>query len=47
VSHAAAEFIKAVSWCGEPEIKKALDDIAKRTDDKEIKEALKNKGRGP
>ena len=40
-----AEFIKAVCWCREPEIQKALNDIAKRTDDWEIKKALKNRGK--
>jgi hypothetical protein len=40
-----AEFIKAVCWCREPEIQKALNDIAKRTDAWEIKEALKNRGK--
>jgi len=39
------EFIKAVAWCTEPEIQKALDYIAKRTDDKHIKEALENRGK--
>jgi hypothetical protein len=39
-----ADFIKAVAWCTEPEIQKALDDIDKRTDDEIIKEALKNRG---
>jgi HEAT repeat protein len=42
------EFIKAVAWCREPEIQKALNDIAKRTDDKSIKEVLKNRvGKNP
>src|SRR5262249_9262515 len=41
----ADEFIKAVAWCTEPEIQKALDYIAKRTDDELIKKALKNRSR--
>jgi hypothetical protein len=40
-----SEFIKAVAWCQEPAIQQALDDIAKRTDDPEIKKALE--GRDP
>jgi HEAT repeat protein len=34
------DFIKAVAWCQAPDIRKALADIAKRTDDSAIKEAL-------
>ncbi len=37
------DFIKAVSWCQEPRIQEALTDIAKRTDDKQIKELLADK----
>jgi HEAT repeat protein len=33
-------FIRAVSWCQAPEIKKALADIGKRTDDPGIKELV-------
>jgi HEAT repeat protein len=33
------EFIKAVSWCKAPAIQQALADIARRTNDSEIKEA--------
>ena len=36
----AVDFIKAVSWCKDPRIQDALADIAKRTDDESIKEAL-------
>ena len=36
-----AEFIKAVSWCTVPAVEEALAEIAKRTDDPAIKEALK------
>ncbi len=36
----AADFIKAVSWCQEDVIQEALADLAKRTDDPHIKEAL-------
>lgn len=39
------DFIKAVAWCTEPDIQKALDDIARRTDDKFIKEVLENRGK--
>jgi hypothetical protein len=35
-----AEFIEAVAWCEHPDIRSALADIAKRTNDKEIAEAL-------
>jgi hypothetical protein len=35
-----ADFIKAVSWCTSVAIKDALADIAKRTNDQSIKEAL-------
>jgi hypothetical protein len=34
------EFIKAISWSAAPEIQDALADIAKRTDDPDIKAAL-------
>lgn len=34
------DFIRSVAWCKEPRIQEALADIAKRTDDKDIKEAL-------
>jgi HEAT repeat protein len=34
------EFVKAVAWCREPSIKEALADIAKRTDDPEIKKMI-------
>jgi|GEM_PF-1779595 len=38
-------FIKAVSWCKAPEIQVSLADIAKRTNDPEIKAALTQKER--
>src|SRR5262249_40746055 len=38
-------FIKAVSWCKAPAIQKALDEIAKRTDDPEIKKVLAGRPR--
>jgi hypothetical protein len=34
------DFVKAVSWCKEPAIQKALADIRKRTDDEAIKKLL-------
>jgi HEAT repeat protein len=39
-SDTTKEFIKAVSWCKEPAIRKALADIGKRTDDPEILQEL-------
>ncbi|HKB36347.1 MAG TPA: hypothetical protein VKD72_07835, partial [Gemmataceae bacterium] len=41
-----ADFIKAVSWCKAPPIKDALADIARRTNDPDIKAELpKQRGR--
>jgi HEAT repeat protein len=40
------EFIKAISWCRAPAIQKALADLAKRTDDPDIKAALEHSRRG-
>src|SRR5262249_14123614 len=40
----AEEFIKAVTWCKTLEIQAALDDIADRTDDLNIKKALEGRG---
>jgi hypothetical protein len=37
------EFIKAVSWCRAPAIQQALADLAKRTDDPDIKAALEHR----
>jgi hypothetical protein len=37
------EFIKTVAWCTARPIREALAEIAKRTDDPEIKEALKGR----
>jgi hypothetical protein len=34
------QFLKAVSWCRTPVIQEELADIAKRTDDPEIKNVL-------
>jgi HEAT repeat protein len=34
------DFIQAVAWCEAPEIREALADLAKRTDDPDIKEVL-------
>jgi HEAT repeat protein len=39
------DFIKAVSWCKAPAIQEALADIAKRTDDPEIKKAVNSNRR--
>ncbi len=36
----AVDFIKAAAWCREPSIREALADIAKQTDDKQIKALL-------
>lgn len=36
-----ARFIASVTWCSHPEIQRVLASIAQRTDDSEIKEALK------
>ena len=33
-------FIRAIAWCKEPAIQRALDDIANRTNDLEIKKLL-------
>jgi HEAT repeat protein len=38
------DFIKAVSWSSAPAIQKALDEIAKRTNEEDIKEALDHRG---
>jgi hypothetical protein len=38
-------FIKAVSWCTATPIKEALADIARRTDDPEIKAAAERRGK--
>jgi hypothetical protein len=35
-----ADFIKAVAWCKAPAIREALAELARRTDDPEIKEVL-------
>jgi hypothetical protein len=40
------KFIRAVSWCSAPPIKEALADIAKHTNDPDIKAAVEGK-RGP
>jgi hypothetical protein len=40
----ATDFIEAVSWCAHPLVRKALEEIEKRTDDPDILEALR-KGR--
>jgi hypothetical protein len=34
------DFIKAVAWCEAPDIREALADIARRTDDPAIKKVL-------
>jgi hypothetical protein len=39
----AADFIQAVFWCAVPEIRDALADISKRTNDSKIKAALGRK----
>ncbi len=39
VSH-PKHFIQAVSWCRVPVIQEALTDIAKRTNDQEIKKVI-------